>query len=1146
MKNSISLKVAILLLFQTVFFNELYSVTIWSEDFESYADDATAAVDNNTANPAVDWTLSNNAFADYFRVEDNDWTTPLNGNRSFVGWDTDDDATWTTEAIDISAYTNVGISILIGESGWAGNQMEGSDWIDVDYRIDGGAWTQVPGGYITNDFADITVTETGLSGGTIEIRVRMYNNHNYEVHQLDDVVVTGDLAGSSCNPCYSIASGNFNAASTWSDASGGAAVAVAPANNGTVSFIIEGGYTVNMNADFSIDSLTLGASGNGYLEWTAGNVQLDVNGGGVITIASGSYLDENGQTNADIVFNDGSFTYSIVNSDNLNGLDIDNIYVEDDVTLNILGSGLMDVDNNIYFIGSDSRINNSLTGTFTVRNDIQWGDADTDGNNRFDNDQTMAILGDVYFLLQTDDDTLYNNGTMNITGDVIWPDDGMTGAAANVDGYVENNGTMTIGDDLYFGADDCKFINNGILNITDDIFYFEHTDLTGITNNATFTVTVGGEVTFQQDANASTSNWLTNDGDFDITGSVTSDQGNITITNLSNGTLDIGGDILQDHSSGDMTVSNDGVMTVGDDLRLWDSNSGMDVTNAGTLSFNEVEASNGDLDITNTGTITQSGAFLSGEIDGSSEFINGANARWNYGGTGHDTDTDMDCSATGNTFNYNRVGDQDLIDVTTNDYHHLEVTVSGTKSSVDDIDIEGNLLISGTATFDVDAGNDDITIAGNWTNTSSGGFTEGTESVTFDGTTDQTIICSTIGTETFHDLNINKNAADMVVLNNNAAINSGGVLNFSGTNAYLQLNSNDFTVTDWTAGDITGYDTDEFILADATGYVRYTGVDAAEVVEIPIGLAKGATNYALAELTMTDPGAGNLDANMCGHVQADGLLCTAVADITSDIVNYTWNFESTSTDAEVKLYWDNSKELASFDRMLSSVSHHGGVSWGPLSGFGPAVSEGGSLYSRTGTTTSFSRFSVGGGTALPVTLLSFSAKMAEDIVYIEWSTASEVNNDYFTVERSSDGVHFEELGIVFGAGNSNNVIEYAMQDTDPFEGVSYYRLKQTDYDGTISYSDNKVVSRTEVIGATVFPNPVKENRFYLSMQGELDEDVLVVLYSTMGEEVYSKVIVHQEGNSMVAFDLSGKVKPGVYFVVGSSKDELFRHQLIVR
>lgn len=96
--------------------------------------------------------------------------------------------------------------------------------------------------------------------------------------------------------------------------------------------------------------------------------------------------------------------------------------------------------------------------------------------------------------------------------------------------------------------------------------------------------------------------------------------------------------------------------------------------------------------------------------------------------------------------------------------------------------------------------------------------------------------------------------------------------------------------------------------------------------------------------------------------------------------------------------------------------------------------------------------------ALPIELLSFNADLGDGLVYLTWETASETENDYFWVQRSTDGFTWENILWHDGAGNSSSLISYMMEDRQPLLGLSYYRLKQTDMNGAFSFSDVKVVS----------------------------------------------------------------------------------------
>lgn len=109
----------------------------------------------------------------------------------------------------------------------------------------------------------------------------------------------------------------------------------------------------------------------------------------------------------------------------------------------------------------------------------------------------------------------------------------------------------------------------------------------------------------------------------------------------------------------------------------------------------------------------------------------------------------------------------------------------------------------------------------------------------------------------------------------------------------------------------------------------------------------------------------------------------------------------------------------------------------------------------TGMFGDFALASIGGGiNVLPITLIEFSAANAGTAaVETFWRTASETNNDYFTVERSADASEWSDIGTVAGAGNSNTERVYRLTDPEPIPGRSYYRLRQTDFDGTTEVSD---------------------------------------------------------------------------------------------
>src|SRR5690606_16141183 len=141
-------------------------------------------------------------------------------------------------------------------------------------------------------------------------------------------------------------------------------------------------------------------------------------------------------------------------------------------------------------------------------------------------------------------------------------------------------------------------------------------------------------------------------------------------------------------------------------------------------------------------------------------------------------------------------------------------------------------------------------------------------------------------------------------------------------------------------------------------------------------------------------------------------------------------------------------------RLLISVNNDTDFNDGTDISLSGAVHSGGNLYTfpNVSQLTNDRRFTIGVvNVPLPVQLLDFNARAEDSEVHLTWTTLTEINNDYFTIERSADGKDWEELVAVPGSGNTNTVRRYSWDDRKPLLGRSYYRLKQTDFDGTFTY-----------------------------------------------------------------------------------------------
>jgi len=167
---------------------------------------------------------------------------------------------------------------------------------------------------------------------------------------------------------------------------------------------------------------------------------------------------------------------------------------------------------------------------------------------------------------------------------------------------------------------------------------------------------------------------------------------------------------------------------------------------------------------------------------------------------------------------------------------------------------------------------------------------------------------------------------------------------------------------------------------------------------------------------------------------------------------------------------------------------------------------------------------------LPIELMDFTANLKNDrTVSLSWQTASEKNNDYFTIERSMDGKNWVAIQEIDGAGNSTNLLNYHTTDILSGKGIFYYRLKQTDFDGAYTYSDIRaVVVDQSVSEMSVFPNPTNGS-FTLLHSGE---KVAPALYTAMGTQASAINVIPTEGGFI--YDIS-TLANGVYFLKTASE-----------
>lgn len=174
-----------------------------------------------------------------------------------------------------------------------------------------------------------------------------------------------------------------------------------------------------------------------------------------------------------------------------------------------------------------------------------------------------------------------------------------------------------------------------------------------------------------------------------------------------------------------------------------------------------------------------------------------------------------------------------------------------------------------------------------------------------------------------------------------------------------------------------------------------------------------------------------------------------------------------------------------------------------------------------------------GRNPLPIELISFTATVKNNLPLLTWQTATETNNQNFTVEKSVNGINFSAIAEIAGAGNSTAVLSYSFIDNTPINGVIYYRLKQTDFDGKFSYSN--IVSINNLLEANndllIYPNPISSNQSMkvIGINNNKAESISYEIIDISGRIVKSNSINNTESGIVEITD-SNLLNAGTYFI----------------
>ena len=342
-------------------------------------------------------------------------------------------------------------------------------------------------------------------------------------------------------------------------------------------------------------------------------------------------------------------------------------------------------------------------------------------------------------------------------------------------------------------------------------------------------------------------------------------------------------------------------------------------------------------------------------------------------------------------------------------------------------------------------------------------------------------------------------------------------------------------------GYVTGYSAASFIQTESTGELVQKGLGPGASIGktfFPVGHTFNSyTPVNLVNDGITD----DFSVKILSDHYADGTSGTVS---TADKIDRTWFVEEATpggSNVTMTIQWNTAEELPGFNRALCYISHYTNGVWDsyvttPASGTNPWT------LTRTDIT-SFSPFSPDEGSALPIRLSKFEAVRNRNQVNLNWITENEINNDFFTIERSIDGKEFFEIGRKKGAGNSSTTLFYSSIDERPLKGTSYYRLKQTDFDGKYAYSQIESVifnEKTFINGLKIYPNPSESYQVNIELSSESKQKVTCVLINSVGQEKASDSFDVESGLNKFELNYS-MFSAGLYILEVSTTDGSSQH-----
>lgn len=393
-----------------------------------------------------------------------------------------------------------------------------------------------------------------------------------------------------------------------------------------------------------------------------------------------------------------------------------------------------------------------------------------------------------------------------------------------------------------------------------------------------------------------------------------------------------------------------------------------------------------------------------------------------------------------------------------------------------------------------------IKTLGNWINNGAD-FIAGKNNVTLCGM--NTTISGVIK-HIFYDLNINT----PIRLNGNIKVQNTLCL---GSNLFLE----NYDLEMDTSATIVGYSNTSFIVTNSSGKLirKNIGKNSNFDAQIfPVGFSQNELDYTPCRIENNGV-TNDFSVRMGKERLENGYDGKPKLDHG---VDRTWYLSASGEGyiTTVTLQWASAREQTNFSRLNCHIGHYNGVSWDTNLEEMAATKISDNVFTLSRSNIrSFSPFVVEDATALPIRLVYFNAINESQKVRLEWETASEYNNDFFSVERSQDGQNFELLFTKKGSKDSKSTLLYNGYDMSPLNGVSYYRLKQTDFDGKFAYSDLVSLNFDQGIETklNIYPNPISGNFIQLKYTSESKQIVQLQIFNLYGELLDKEIFSVEKG-----------------------------------